>query len=136
MNTKIISFLFAAFILLSFDSTAYIEVKPAAKWVRLGSRLVDYKLDKDVINVGAKKGNFTKLKVQVTGGSLNMHKMVVHYMNGTKQDVNLKYNFKKGSGSRVIDINGGDRFIKKVVFVYDTKNLARAKAKVHLFGRR
>lgn len=132
MNTKVLSILFTAFIFLSFNSHAQKRVK----WERLGSRVVNYGLDKDVIQVGAKEGGFTKLKVAVTGGSLNMHRMVVHYMNGSKEEISLRHNFRKGSTSRVIDIRGGKRLIKKIVFFYDTKNLARSRAKVHVFGRR
>ncbi len=105
------------------------------KWERLGSRAVNYLAEFDVIQVGAKEGSFTKLKIAVTGGSLNMHRMVVTYMNGTKEEINLRHNFKKGSTSRVIDIRGEKRLIKKIKFFYDTKNLARRKAKVHVYGR-
>ena len=98
-------------------------------------RAVNYKLDKDDIHVGAKEGGFTKLKVVVTGGSLNMHRMVVTYMNGTKEEIQLRHNFKKGSGSRIIDLKGGKRVIKNIRFFYDTKNLAKSKAKVIVIGR-
>ncbi len=127
---KIFTLALSLVILVSLMSMA-----PARQWERLGSRAVNYRLDKDVINVGAQNGRYTKLKVAVTGGSLNMHKMTVHYMNGEKQNIPLKYNFSKRSSSRVIDLNGNKRFIKKIVFWYDTKNLARSKAKVHVFGR-
>ena len=132
MNTKILSILFTAFLFVSFSSFSQHKVK----WDRLGSRAVDYRADFDVIHVGAKEGGFTKLKIAVTGGSLNMHKMVVTYMNGSKEEIDLRHNFRKGSTSRVIDIRGGKRLIKKIKFVYDTKNLASKKAKVHVFGRR
>jgi len=104
-------------------------------WERLGNRVVNYGLDKDDIFVGAHEGAFTKIKVEVSGGALNMHRMIVHYMNGSKQEISLKHNFNKKSSSRVIDLKGNKRLIKKITFVYDTKNLARAKAKVHVFGR-
>ncbi|MFT5859406.1 MAG: hypothetical protein ACI865_001507 [Flavobacteriaceae bacterium] len=131
MNTKILSLLFTAFLFVSFSSFSQQKVK----WDRLGSRAVDYKVDFDVIHVGARDGSFTKLKVAVTGGALNMHRMVVTYMNGTKEEIELRHNFKKGSTSRVIDIRGGKRLIKNIKFFYDTKNLAQKKAKVHVFGR-
>ncbi len=105
------------------------------KWERLGSRVVDFKLDKDIIAIGAHEGAYTKLKIQVSGGSVNMRKMVVHYGNGEDQNVELKYNFTKGSGSRVIDLPGNKRIIKSVTFFYDTKNVSKTKAKIHLFGK-
>ena len=87
------------------------------------------------MQVGAKDGGFTKLKVMVTGGALNMHRMVITYMNGTKEEIHLRNSFARGTTSRVIDIKGGQRLIKNIKFVYDTKNLARKKAKIHVYGR-
>jgi hypothetical protein len=127
------NFFTLAFIFLMIGSTAVIAQKK--DWDRLGSRVVNYGLDRDVIDVGASNGRYTKLKVGVTGGAVNMHKMVVHYANGTTQNIALKHNFSRNSATRLIDLNGNKRFIKKIVFYYDTKNLSRTKAKVHVFGR-
>lgn len=132
MNTKILSVLFTAFLFVSF--TGFSQTRE--KWEHLGSRMVDYALDKDDIHVGAKEGGFTKLRVIVTGGAINMNKMVVTYMNGEKDEIELRHNFAKGSNSRIIDLNGGTRIIKTITFHYDTKNLARAKAKVTVSGRK
>jgi len=104
-------------------------------WVKLGSKKVNFKADKDVINVGANDGRFAKLKIVVTEGKLNMHRMVVHYGNNTKEAIELRHNFAKGSGSRVIDLKGEKRIIKKIVFWYDTKNKANKRATVTIFGR-
>jgi hypothetical protein len=128
MNTKILSVLFSAFLLISFTGTAQ-------KWERLGSRKVNYGLDKDVIPVGVHEGAFTKLRIVVKGGAVNMHKMKIEYMNGEKQEVALRHNFSSKSASRIIDLKGNKRIIKKITFFYDTKNLARKRATVHVFGR-
>ncbi|MDG1428453.1 MAG: hypothetical protein P8H56_02785 [Crocinitomicaceae bacterium] len=132
MNTRILSILFTAALFISFSSFSQPR---KVKWDRLGSKLVDYRADFDVMQVGAKEGGFTKLKVMVTGGALNMHRMVVTYMNGTKEEIQLRNSFARGTTSRVIDIKGGQRLIKNIKFVYDTKNLARKKAKIHVYGR-
>ncbi len=132
MNYKILSVLFTAFMFISLTGFSQANTK----WEKLGMRAVDYKLDADDIHVGAKEGGFTKLKVLVTGGALNMHRMVVTYMNGEKDEIELRHNFTKGSTSRVIDLNGGTRLIKHIRFFYDTKNLAPGKAKVSVFGRK
>ncbi|WP_298421375.1 DUF2541 family protein [uncultured Kordia sp.] len=106
-----------------------------AKWERLGSKKVNYSLDKDVIRVGAHEGTFKKLKLVVSKGALNMHRMVVHYGNGTNEEVNLKHSFNRRSNSRIIDLNGNNRIIKKITFIYDTKNRSRHKATLHVFGK-
>lgn len=104
-------------------------------WVKLGTRTVDFGIDHDIIHVGVKDGTFSKLKVNVTGGAMNMHKMKITYGDGSHQDVSLKHNFAKGSDTRIIDLTGTKRVIKKVEFWYDTKNAARRKAIIRLFGK-
>ena len=129
---KLLGFIMIMFIGSSFTA----ENSLVGDWKKLGSKKVSYKLDRDVIHVGAKERGFTKLKVVVSGGKLNMHKMVVEYGNGSKDNIPLKHTFKKGSDSRVIDLQGGKRVIKDITFWYDTKNASRKKAKVHVFGKR
>lgn len=122
--------------LLALWSMSFSYTFPAKTWKHLGSRTVNFKLEKDVIQVGAREGGFRKIKIKVTGASLNMHRMVVAYGNGQKEKIPVKYNFNRGSETRIIDLNGGVRAIKQITVWYDTKNTSRRKAKVHLFGRR
>lgn len=130
MNYKVLSILFSAFLFISFNGFS----QNRATWERLGTRPVNYTIDADIIYVGAKEGGFTKLKVVVTGGALNMHKMVVTYKNGEKEEIQLRHNFAKKSGSRIIDLKGGKRLIEEIRFFYDTKNVGKGKAKVTVFG--
>lgn len=106
-----------------------------AGWERLGARRVNYGLDRDEIFVTAKDGIFTALKIKVKRGGINMHKLVVHYGNGQTDEIELRNNFAPGSESRVLDLVGNKRIIQKVVFWYDTKNIARRRAVVELWGR-
>jgi len=85
-------------------------------WDRLGSKKVSYSLDRDVIKVGFKEGTINKLKLGVTGGSLNMHKMKVVYMNGQSENIDLRYNFNKRTDSRLIDLKGKNRVVKEIIF--------------------
>ena len=104
-------------------------------WELLGVRKVNYALDRDEIMVTRAEGLFTGLQIRVKRGPVNMHRLVVHYGNGESEEVALRENFRAGGVSRVIDLPGNKRIIKKVVFVYDTKNLANRKALVELWGR-
>ncbi|WP_298520358.1 DUF2541 family protein [uncultured Kordia sp.] len=122
------------FIGLSSFDTASTETF-TKKWEKLGSKKVNYRLDKDVIRVGKHEGTFKKLKLVVSKGAINMHKMVVHYGNGSTEEIKLKHNFSRRSDSRVIDLNGNKRFITKITFIYDTKNLSKSRATLHVFGR-
>ncbi|WP_420573545.1 hypothetical protein [Kordia sp.] len=119
--------------LSSFDTTKSNTF--TQKWEKLGSKKVNYKLDKDVIHVGKHEGTFKKLKLVVSKGALNMHRMVVHYGNGSQEEIKLKHTFNRRSNSRVIDLNGNKRFITKISFLYDTKNRSRNRATLHVFGK-
>lgn len=105
------------------------------RWEVLGTRTVKYGLDRDEILVTRQEGFFTGLKIKVLRSALDMHKMVVHFGDGTTQDIELRNNFKAGQESRVIDLAGNRRVITKVVFWYDTKNYKNTKAVVELWGR-
>jgi len=138
MKRKILFIGVAALIILglsSFNSGIVNSNADGGKWVKLGSKKVDFKLDKDVLKVGVNKGKFAKLKIVVTDGKLNMHRMVVHYGNDSREEIELRHNFAKGSDSRVIDLKGDKRFIKKIVFWYDSKNKSANKATLTVFGR-
>ena len=104
-------------------------------WKYLGNQRVNFGLDKDVIRVPAGSGVFAKLKLNVSHGSLHMHRMVVVYGNGSRQEMKIKHHFNRGSSSRIIDLKGNKRVINKVIFWYDSKNRSRRKAVIHLYGR-
>lgn len=124
--------LIAFFSLLQFDANS---IPGKSGWDLLGTRKVNYRLDKDVIMVTSSEGTFRQVKVKVTGGSINMHKMLIEYGNGSKQNVALKQTFNRGHNSRIIDLNGSKRVIKKITFWYDTKNYSGKRANLLVFGR-
>ena len=123
------------FLMTLFSLFVFTGMSQAVNWEKLGSRVVDYRVERDVIPVGAQEGSFTKLKVAVKGGAINMHKMIVTYSNGTSETIALRHNFGPNGDSRIIDIAGAKRFIQKITFFYDTKNLAHSKAVVSVYGR-
>jgi hypothetical protein len=120
-------------IALSFLSN--IQASAQGRWEELGSRTVSFGLDRDEINVTASEGFFTALKLKVDRSALNMHKMVIHFGDGSTQDVEMRQTFKAGQESRIIDLAGNRRVITKVVFWYDTKNARKHRAVVELWGR-
>ena len=134
-RTMILTLVLGLFI--SLTATAHEIGKTKAtpkKWTYLGSKSVSWRVDRDVLKVGAQDGTFSKLKIKVTGGAVNMTRMVVTYGNGSKDVIPLKHNFKRGATSRTIDLDGNRRVIKNITFIYDRQNIAR-RAKVWVSGR-
>lgn len=105
------------------------------EWQQLGTHVVDYALDYDVIPVTYKKGTFTTLKIKVKDGNINMHRCMITFENGDKQEIEIKHQFTAGS-DKTIDLKGNNRIIEKVAFWYDTKNKSSQKAIVEVWGKK
>ncbi|MFN0214763.1 MAG: hypothetical protein ACKVT2_10950 [Saprospiraceae bacterium] len=127
-----IKLFFAAMMALVAMSSTTLEIRP---WELLGVRKINYGLDRDEIIVTRAEGVFSAVQLRIKRSPINMHKMAIHYGNGEVDEIELRENYRAGGKSRVIDLPGNKRIIKKVVLWYDTKNLARGKGVVELWGR-
>lgn len=107
-----------------------------ARWVKLGERTVNHRVERDVIPVTAARGDFRKIKLKVRHRAVTFRAVHVHYRNGRVQKVELRKNIPAGGETRVIDLVGDDRIIKEVTFIYDTATGRGDRAVVQLFGRR
>jgi hypothetical protein len=104
-------------------------------WEKLGHKEVAHRAERDVIEVGANEGRFDKLRLSVTGNDIELFDLKVHYGNGETQDVSVRETLREGSRTRVIDLPGEARVIKRVDLVYKTEGKRReGRATVHLFG--
>ncbi|MEZ4912288.1 MAG: DUF2541 family protein [Saprospiraceae bacterium] len=127
-------FLGMALLVLTFIFSAFTP-SSQGRWTVLGERKVNLGLDHDKIVVGVQDGVFTKLKIKVKRSGINLHRVVVHYANGERQELEVREDVKRGGETRVIDLKGNKRIIKEVDFWYDTKGLINNKAVVVLLGR-
>lgn len=107
-----------------------------ADWVLLGQRAVTDRADHDVIVMSAARGDFTRIKLTVQRAAVDFHRVVVHFGNGGKQEVELRNTIPAGGESRAIDLTGDDRVIRSVEFWYDAKTFRGRRAVVRLFGLR
>ena len=127
-----------AFIVMLIVSLVVSFATPASAdgdWKKLGERSVDGKLDKDVIQVGDDDGLFTAIQVKVEGSALEMFDIKVVFGNGESFSPNTRLVFSKDTTSRLIDLPGNKRIIKRVEFRYG--NLpGGSKARVELWGKR
>jgi len=114
-------------------STA-VMVSDKTGWHKIGERHVDFVNDRDeILVVGADR--FSAIKFMVTEASINLLKLEVYYESGDKQDIEVNSPIMAGNESRVIDLNGGERSLKKIVFVYKTlPNKKDEKAEVAVWG--
>jgi hypothetical protein len=114
--------------------------KPAAfswdskGWVMLGEREVNGRVDHDRIEVGRREGKFAKLTVVVLDSDLEMLDFEIKFAKGAPWHPDLKYFFKEGQRTRVIDFPGDERVIKFIDFKY--RNLpGGGRAKVQVWAK-
>jgi hypothetical protein len=105
-------------------------------WKRLGQKMVDHKAERDEIDVGKDEGLFKSIKIEVRGADVHFINVRVVYANGNDQEIELRNEIRAGGETRVIDLDGRNRAIRKVVFVYKTDKKERRKGTVVLLGRR
>jgi hypothetical protein len=118
-------------------STGDAEARRGGKrgWELLGSQKVGFIADKDVIQVGRKDGDFSKIKLRVKGNEVEFLDVKVVYGNGQPDDIKIRNKIRAGGETRAIDLKGGDRFIRRIELVYRSKPSFKGQATVELWGR-
>lgn len=103
-------------------------------WHKIGETTVNFDTDRDEVTVsGADK--FAAVKFRVTDVPIHLMSMEAYFDDGDKQDINVNFPIKPKGESRVIDLDGGERDLKKVVFVYKTlPNRSDREARVEVWG--
>lgn len=106
------------------------------EWILLGTRTVNDRVDHDAIAVTGARGDWQAIKITVQRASVDFYRVVVHFGNGTQQDVQLRNTIPAGGETRAIDLTGPDRVINRVEFWYDANTIRGRRAVVRLYGRR
>lgn len=112
------------------------DARDNQRWEHLGSRSVRLMADRDVIHVGMIEGDFRKLQLIVRENGVYFNSMVVVYSNGADDIIPLKFHIPAGGRSRLIDLRGGDRYIRRIEFSYRAVRNGRGRAQVEVYGRR
>jgi len=106
-----------------------------AGWEHLGARPVDFRLDHDAV-VAVGRGAFRRIRIDVEGSDLEMFDVKVTFGNGASFSPPTRLLFREGSRSRVIDLPGTARIIRRIDFYYrSVGGLRRGKAMVQVYGR-
>ena len=122
---------FLAIVLLSFTT----KDNATQQWVLIGEKRVSFLIDHDIIPATG-NDNYSQIKVKVKDGPVHIIDMDVHFENGDKFDVALKQRIPKGGESRVIDLPGGSRNVRKIEFWYETKGFRKGRGTVQVWGKR
>jgi hypothetical protein len=94
------------------------RVEAATGWEKLGERTVNGKADHDTIMVGKAEGRFKAIQIKVEHSALEMFDVRVTFGDDTTFSPPTRLVFHNGDISKVIDLPGDKRIIKKVDFNY------------------
>jgi len=135
-KTLIILFAVAAGYSIACAQKPGVVLSDTKGWHKIGTTTVDFQRDTDAISVmGADR--FAAIRFKVENASVNLVSLKVYYEDGTSEDVSTNFPFlvQAPGESRVIDLKGGERSLKKVQFTYSTVNNKKdKKAHVELWG--
>lgn len=104
-------------------------------WELLGRQQVGFNVDRDVIHVGRRDGDFTRIKLRVEGNDVEFYDLKVVYGNGQRDDIRIRNRIRAGGETRAIDLKGGARFIRRVEMVYRSRPNFKGQAVVEVWGR-
>lgn len=107
---------------------------PPGSWRMIGTVTANFRADHDGIAVVGPYDTFRSIKFKVTGGALNLDRLVITYGNGQPENVSVRYNIPNGGESRQISLAGGARHIRRIDFWYKTQPGLTGRASVTVFG--
>jgi len=107
----------------------------AQGWDYLGEAHVDGGQDHDNIHVGRHDGRFRAIQLRVEGGEVFFERVVVHFHDGSHEELLIRDRIPSGGSTRAIDLPGNRRVIESVELWYG-KARWEHRPKVSLFGIR
>jgi hypothetical protein len=105
------------------------------RWQFLGEAHVDGSVDHDRIVVTKAKGGYRAIQIRVAKGPIEFGRVVVHFGNGTSEEIAIRERIPAGGQTRVIDLPGARRIIESVEFWYARANWREDRPMVRLWGR-
>ncbi len=143
MITRKYAWTFAALLSLCFGASLYAQYgdrderreRYHGRWVYLGSARVDGRRDHDIIHVGRRAGQFAAVQLRVRGGAIDFQRAVVHFGNGTQEELLFRERIPSGGVTRAIDLPGERRVISSLELWYG-KASWHTLPRVSLYGMR
>jgi hypothetical protein len=126
----------ATFILLFLISCSVLEAA-RDRWVVLGRKTVNFRVERDQIVVTGWRGEFKRLQFYVRETGVHILDAQVIFANGRRVDLPVRSFIPPNGRSRIFDLPGRARVIQKIVLVYKTAPVGDpGKSLVEVWGLR
>ena len=128
-----------AFLIAALACALVLTVALAAfadDWVVLGRKTVALGTDRDEIWVGSDEGKFKAIKLRVLDTGVEFDRVLVVFRTGRTVEASIREFIPAGGETRVLDLPGRDRVIKKVIMHYTTRPGTLDRAEVEVWGLR
>jgi hypothetical protein len=128
---------FAA-VFLFFGLPGYVDAAPhrdSRGEELLGQREVDFRADRDVIDVGRDEGRFRKVRVVVRGAPIELRDVKVTFADDSVFDAASGRRILRGNSAYLFDLPGHRRVIKRITFLYRSLDRREGKATVLVYGQ-
>lgn len=103
-------------------------------WERLGARVVSFQAAQGTVSAGG-EGAFRRIMLVVKDADLELFNIRVVFGDGSVFSPDTRLHFAEGSRSRVIDLPGGQRVIRRIEFGYrSARGGGDGRATVEVFG--
>jgi hypothetical protein len=105
-----------------------------AGWHKIGETTVDFKKEREEVEIyGANR--FAAIKFKVDKEPIDLVSAEIIYASGDSQNINFNLHIKAPGYSRETNLDGGERTVTKIIFVYKTlPNPNDKKAHVEIWG--
>jgi hypothetical protein len=107
----------------------------AKHWALLGTAHVDKSEDHKTIHVGSEAGRFRNIQLRVHGGGVEFERVIVHFGDGTQEEIAVGERISDGGKSKEVDLPGERRTIDSVELRYSKEHLD-TRPEVSLYGAR
>lgn len=104
-------------------------------WSVLGCRDVDFRIDRDVIQVDRREGSFTAIRLRAAGNDVRVLDLKVIYGNGEPDDIPVRAVIRAGQQSGSLDLHGRNRRIDRIQMIYASRPNFRGHARICVEGR-
>ena len=123
------------FLSIAGISGCRVHVVEDGRWDEIGVLLADLNVDHGSIDARG-EGRFRAIRIEAMQADLEMYDIKIIFGNGEVFAPSVRHRFREGSWSRVIDLPGGHRHIRRIEFVYRASQPGPGQARIAVWGLR